>query len=461
MKKKDYDVLIQTILNNVGGKGNITNCLHCMTRLRLNVKDKSIVNLEEIEKDPDVVGVQWSNEQLQIIIGQNVGTVYDQFCDTTGLNKEKEVNDLDVVENKKKFWIGALFDVIASCLTPLISLLIGVGLIKTVVIIGELSGILKADMQTYQVLTFVADSGFYFLPVFIGATAARKFGANMGLGMLMGAMLVHLTFVQSVASGEALSVFGIPIYQASYSSTIFPAILSVYIMSKIEKQCAKYCPEVLRTILVPLVTILIMMPLTLCLLAPAGAFLGVYFSQAIIWLYDMTGFLGVAVLAALIPISVMTGMHAAFMPYMFQSLATLKYEPIVCTAMIISNINQGAASLAVSIKSKDRKVKSVAASASIAASLGGVTEPAMFGINLKYKKPLYAAMIGSFCGALFGGIMKVYAYSFAGSSGIFALTGFVGPEASNVIFMAISIAIGVIVTFILTLILFKEERCEK
>jgi PTS system beta-glucosides-specific IIC component len=455
-KNNNYENLSERVLELVGGKENITFFTHCMTRLRFNVKDKSLVKIEEIKKLEGVLGAQWSNEQLQIIIGQKVGEVYGIIAEKAGLQKEKAIDE-NLDSEKKKFGIGTLFDAVAGCLTPLIPPLIGAGLVKCVLIIGELLGILTADMPTYTVLSFVADAGFYFLPVFIGATAAKKFNTNMGLGMLIGAMMIHPDFISAVADGTKLSLWHIPVYGGSYASSIFPAIISVYVMSYVERFFKKHSPEFLSTIIVPFGTLMVMAPITLCVLAPAGSFLGTYLSNGIIWLYEKTGFIGVAVLAALYPLMIMTGMHGAVIPYMFQAFATLGYEPIVCLACLVSNIDQGAACAAVAVKSKNKEVKSTAFSCAITAIIGGVTEPAMYGINVKYKKPLYAAMIGNLVGAAFGGLMKVYAYAFAGSSGIFAVTGFVGPTASNVIYFLLSLLIGFVVTFAITMITFKDE----
>ncbi len=458
-KKERYAELAKAVLEQVGGKENITFFTHCMTRLRFNLKDKSVVDLDAIKKIEGVLGAQWSNEQLQIVIGQAVGDAYNLICDLAGMQKQAAVDeDLDQTPAKKKISISAFFDVIAGCLTPLISPLIGAGLIKCVVILGEMFGWLTPDMPTYIVLSFVADAGFYFLPVFIGATAAKKFNASTGLGMLVGAMLIHPNFVSAVPAGTALNIFGIPIYAGSYSSSIFPALISVWVMSYVERFFKKHSPEFLRTILVPFGTILVMMPLTLCVLAPAGSFIGNYISEAIIWLYDVTGFLGVAVLTAVYPLLVMTGMHGALVPYMFQTFASLGYEPIVCTACIISNISLGAASAGAAVRLKDKTEKSTAVSGAVTAIVGGITEPALYGSCVKYKTPLYGAMIGNFVGGALGGLLHVYAYAFAGSSGILAVTGFIGPTSSNVIFFILSMAVGALVSFIATIILFKKNN---
>ena len=415
-KREKYEELAVKVLELVGGKDNVSYFGHCMTRLRLELKDSSVVQLSEIQKLSGVVGAQWSNEQLQIIIGQSVGEVYSVFVEKTGLQVEKAVDE-NLDKKKRKFGFAAIIDGITGSLIPLLPAIIGAGMLKVVIILCELTGLLTPDMPTHAVLTFASDAGFYFLPIFLGATAANKFKANMGLGMLIGAIMIHPTMVANVAGGIPMSIFGIPVYAASYTSTIFPTIMAVFVMSYVEKFFKKIAFESIKAIVVPLGTILVMLPLTLCLIGPAGAFFGNYLAAAVMWLYNTTGFFGVAVLSAIYPLLVLTGMHGALFPYMFQSLVTIGYEPIVATANVLSNINQGAASAAVAIKCKDKATKSTAASSAITAIFGGVTEPAMFGVNMKLKKPLYASMFGNFCSAAFAGIMKVYMYTLGGSAG--------------------------------------------
>lgn len=457
-KKERYEDLANSVIELVGGKDNVTFFTHCVTRLRFNVKDKSVVKKDEIANIEGVMGCQWSGDQLQIIIGQAVGDAYKLICDKTGLAQQDSVKeDLDGNKEKKKFSIGAVFDAIAGCITPLIPCMIGAGFIKIIALLIEMTGLVSATSPTYMVLSFVGDAGFYFLPVFAGATAAKKFGANMSLGMLIGAMFIHPSFIAAITEGTALNIVGIPIYSASYSSTIFPALLTVWVMAPIEKFFAKISPDAIRSITEPLLTLLVMIPLALCLLGPAGSFLGTYISEAIIWLYDTTGFLGVALFAGLCPLLVMTGMHSAVVPYMLNSFATIGWEPIVLTGMVISNLGQAAASAAVAVKSKKTDVKSLASSCAITAFLGGVTEPAMYGINLKYKTPLYASMIGSFVGACVAGIGKAVAYAMTSSGGIFAFPVYMPGGVANVVWMAAGVVIGMIITFVLTLFMYKDE----
>ena len=237
-----------------------------------------------------------------------------------------------------------------------------------------------------------------------------------------------------------------------------PALLSVAVMAPIEKFIAKHSPDSIRSITEPFLTMLIMIPLALCLLGPIGAFLGQFISEAIIWLYETVGFVGVAVFAGLCPLLVMTGMHASLMPYLMNSFALLGWEPIVLTGMIISNINQGVACLAVAIRSKDANLKATAAGGAVTAMVGGVTEPAMYGVNLKLKTPLYGAMIGSTIGGAVAGIGKAVAYSITGSAGLLGgIPVYLQGGMSNVIWMVAGITAGIVATFAATVVLYKEK----
>ena len=455
MAKKDYAELSRAIIENVGGKDNITVAAHCITRLRLNVNDRSKVNDSAIKALNGVLGSQWSGEQYQIIIGQTVPDLYEQVCKQTGLAKQSAVDENPDGE-KKKFNVGTILDSITGSIIPLIPVLLGCGMIKIVIILCEMTGILNSSMPTHQVLTFVGDAGFYFLPVLVGATAARKFGGNMALGMLMGAIFIHPSFVAAVSSGTALTVYGIPVYAASYSSSLFPTILSVYVMSKIEKFVGKHSPASIRSILEPMITILVMAPLALCILGPIGALLGTYLSTAVIWLHEKIGFLSLALFTSLLPLLVMTGTHTGFIPYVTQCFADYGREPLVVTANLLSNLNQGAACAAVGVKTKDKDLRATAFSCAATAILGGVTEPGMFGVTIRFKTPLYGAMIGSFVGASLAGIMNTYAYAL-GSTGIFGIAMYVSEDIMNLVWIIVSIILGMAVTFGATMILYKDN----
>lgn len=460
-----YDQLINNIVDNMGGKENITFFTHCVTRLRFNVKDKSLVKDKEIEQYPGVLGDQWQNGQFQVIIGQNVGDVYDQIAKKYGFEKADVVdenldNDLPNKPEKKNFkwFINKIFDGLSGSLTPLIPALIGCGMIKIILILMDFANVPKT-MGVYEFLSFAGDAGFYFLPIMVGAFAAKKFGANMSVGMVLGGMLIYPDFVKLVASGKPMTLLHMPVYGATYTSTIFPVILAVAVAAPIERFFAKHSPAILRSVLEPLLTILVMIPLTYVVLGPIGSYLGQYLSAAVLWIYHTIGFVGVGLFACIMPFVVMTGMHGAFMPYLMQMLSTgPKYEPIFFPALIISNIDQGIAALVVGIKNKNAKVKSVGFSTAVTAVVAGVTEPAMYGINLKYKTPMYGAMIGSAIGGAVAGLLHTVIYSFAGASSLIALPLFISKSnPNNLLFMIIAVLVGAVATFIATWILYKPE----
>ena len=418
--RERYAELADKIVDLLGVRDNIGFFTHCVTRLRFNLKDKNLVRKEEIEKIPGVMGSQWSGDQYQVIIGQAVGDAYALIAEKTGLGAKEGAGEKGSggCGEKRKFRPGDVLDANSGSITPLMPLLIGAGFIKIIVLVCTQLGLLAEGDPTHTILSLVGDAGFYFLPVFVGATAARKFNANIGLGMLVGAMLIHPSFIEAVNAGGALNICGIPIYGASYTSSVIPALLAVAVMAPVERFFARISPDMIRSITEPLLTLIVMIPLTFCLLAPIGAFLGTYLSAAIMWLYDTVGFVAVAVFACLCPWIVMTGMHTAMLPYMFDTFAKGLPELIITPGMLVSNIDQGVANLVVAIKSKDENMRSTAASCAVTAVLGGVTEPGMFGVNLRFKTPMYGAMIGSAAGGLVTGLMGAGAQALTTSTGL-------------------------------------------
>lgn len=459
-----YQSLISDVVAEVGGKENVSYFTHCTTRLRFNVKDKSVVNTAGVEKLDGVLGTQWTGNQLQIIVGQDVEEVYKNICKTNGIKAEAKVDenlDEDLpVKEKKKFSVKDVLTAMSACIVPLIPMLIAGGMIKSVILALSFIKVLPSDSNTYIVLNFIADASLYFLPVALGWSCAKRFKVDPSVGILLGAMLIHPTFVAAVKGGEtALSLFGIGIPMKTYSSTIFPMFISMVVAGQLQKYLNRWMPKALKPIFVPTLTVVIMAPIILCFLAPLGSILGTYLGVAIKWTYDTFGAFGPALFAALSPFLVMTGMHAALAPYSTNAIATLGYDVFVGPAAFIRNFNQGIASLVVSLKSRDVNTKSIAASCAITAIVSGITEPALFGVNLKYRKPLYAACIGGFAGGLYAGLMGVARMAYGGS-GLFGLVVFVSENPMNLINEIIAMAIGGIVTFIAAWIMLKPEDLE-
>lgn len=458
---KDYKVIADSIIKLIGGKENIARCMHCYTRLRFNLKDNGLVQLDDIKK-LEVIGAQFSGEQLQIIIGNDVNEVYEAVCKAAGLNKEAIVDEkLDDMPKEKmtfKKVVNKIIDGIVGCMIPLLPILIGSGLLQAIIAIAENLGA-SAESPTLVTLTFVANAAFYFMPVYLGGFAAKKFGANTALGMMIGACLIHPTFVSMVAEGNAGSIFGIPIYPASYSSTVVPAILSVWIMSYIEKWISKHSPKSLRTIIEPLGTLIIMVPLTFCILAPLGAMISTTFANGLNWFYDTCGFVAVAVFAAIIPFVVMLGMHVRTVPIAIASIAANGADYLMMPSFFISNFAQGAACMAVGVKTKDEKLKSFAFSCAFSNMVPGISEPGMYGITLRYKTPMWGAMIGAACAGAYFGLTRVGCYTFMAPN-LFQFAAY-SNVPSNLRNAIIGVVIGIIVAFISTMILYKPEVAEK
>lgn len=458
MAKKNYDELAEKILAAVGTGENITYATHCITRLRFELKDRSIVNLEGIKKIPGVLGGQWSGEQLQIIIGQDVGNVYDVVCKKTGLAKQEAINENLDGDEKKKFSAMTVFEAISGCLVPVIPVLMGGAFVKVLIILLSNFNLISTESNTYFVLNFVADASTYFLPVLLGASAAKKFNTNIYLGMFMGAILLAPKFVAAGSAGTAMSLFGIPVTYLTYGygGTIFPVIMIVFVMSYVERFWKKVSPNVLRTILVPFGTIIVMLPIALCVLGPLGQFIGGFICQIVDFIYARVGFLAVAIVATLQPLLVMTGMHMSLMPIRIQFCTTLGFDPLIKVASTISNYNHGMACLGVALRTKDKDLKATAFGAGVSALLGGITEPALFSVTLPYKRPLYAAMIGSCVGGLIAGIFGTVAY-LTGGTGLFALTAFMGERQHNLTQFLVALAAGMVITFVLSYLFGVKE----
>ena len=460
---KNYDALAKQVLELVGGRENVASAMHCYTRLRINCKDTSIVDLDAI-KQLDVLGAQFTGEQLQVIIGNEVKEVYEAFIEQSGLQKEAMIDEkLDDVPAKKKWTIkgmlSGIVDAIVACVIPLIPILIGSGVLQAIVLIIQQFGWLPADSPTLVTINFVANAAFYFLPVFVGFFAAKKFGANVALGAMLGAALIHPTFVSMVTAGDAGSVFGLPIYSASYSSTIVPIILAVWVMSYVEKFISRYSPKAIRTILEPSLTLIIMIPLTFCLLAPLGAMLSDGFASLLTWFYGIFGPLAVAAFAAIVPWVVMVGIHIGTTAISVATIAQTGIDAFMMPGFFISNFAQGAACLAVGIKAKTTELRSFAYSCAFSNVVPGISEPGMYGITLRYKTPMAGAMIGAAAGGLYFGLTGTGALQFLPPN-IFAFVGYMGEGAfaGNLMNAIIGVVIAMVVAFIATMFLYKPEK---
>lgn len=455
---QNYDKIAEEMLANVGGEANISSVTHCMTRLRFNLKDESIVNDEKIKAIDGVLGVGHSGGQYQIIIGQTVEKVYEAIIKNSFLETESSVDNHDNEKKKLTFKeVGnKILDGLAGSLTPLIPVLVAASMFKMIVALfgPDMLGIIQEGTQLFTLLTFVGDAGFYFFPVMIGYTASKKFGATPVLGMFLGAILIHPTLMQIAEDGLDFSVYGIPASAENYSSTVIPIILSVWIMSYIEKYLKKVVPETLSTILTPTVTIIIMLPIMLVILGPTGFFIGDYISRFLLSLNSsIVGFLAIAIIAALWQFLVMTGMHLLMITTMITVFAQNGQEAAVNPAALIASMCVAGMSFGTFLKLKNKEEKALAFGFLTATFIGDVTEPAMYGLGMRYKKPFIGMIVGGFAGGLYAGITGVTTYSLIPVASFISLTAFFGGTITNIINGFISCTIGFIVSAFVSYIL--------
>ncbi|WP_024413329.1 beta-glucoside-specific PTS transporter subunit IIABC [Streptococcus suis] len=439
------------ILEAVGGEKNVLRATHCVTRLRLELKDENIVSDERVKSISGVLGIMKKNGQYQIILGNDVANYYKEF---TALGKF----DSDSVQQVKKANVlEQVIEYIAGSMTPLIPAMLGGGMIKVLVIVLPMLGLLKADSQSISFLAFFGDAPYHFMPIFLAYSASQKLKVTPALAMSVAGILLHPNFVQMVSTGDPLHFLGAPVTPASYGSSVIPILIMVWLMKYIEAVFNKVTPAVTKSFLQPTLVLLVSGFIALVLVGPLGVIVGEGLSQLVEQMHGVAGWLTLAVLGAIMPFIVMTGMHWAFAPiFLAASIATP--DVLILPAMLGSNLAQGAASMAVAFKSKNSNTKQIAFAAGFSALFAGVTEPALYGVTLKYKKPLYAAMIGGGLAGLFVGLTGVKAYLFAVPS-LIALPQFIySEEASNITNAMIAAAISIIVTFILAYFLGIDEE---
>ncbi|MCG9870459.1 beta-glucoside-specific PTS transporter subunit IIABC [Streptococcus suis] len=439
------------ILEAIGGEKNVLRAIHCVTRLRLELKDENIVSDERVKSISGVLGIMKKNGQYQIILGNDVANYYKEF---TALGKF----DSDSVQQVKKANVlEQVIGYIAGSMTPLIPAMLGGGMIKVLVIVLPMLGLLKADSQSISFLAFFGDAPYYFMPIFLAYSASQKLKVTPALAMSVAGILLHPNFVQMVSTGDPLHFLGAPVTPASYGSSVIPILIMVWLMKYIEAVFNKVTPAVTKSFLQPTLVLLVSGFIALVLVGPLGVIVGEGLSQLVEQMHGVAGWLTLAVLGAIMPFIVMTGMHWAFAPiFLAASIATP--DVLILPAMLGSNLAQGAASMAVAFKSKNSNTKQIAFAAGFSALFAGVTEPALYGVTLKYKKPLYAAMIGGGLAGLFVGLTGVKAYLFAVPS-LIALPQFIYSEAaSNITNAMVAAAISIIVTFILAYFLGIDEE---
>lgn len=446
--------LAKEILKEVGGRENILYLTNCMTRLRFNLKSLDKVDESIIKKIPGVIGVTNKGGQFQIIIGTDVAKV----C-----NKIKEIGNLDDVDPTKDLSnnngiLSKVLDTIAGIFSPLLPVITGSGMVKALLVLLTSFNLVDKTGSTYYFFNFISDSAFYFMPIFLASSAARKFKCSPNLAMLMAGILLHPNFTALKTLGDPVSFLGLPVKLVTYSSSVIPIILVVWALSYVETFAEKVVPSIIKFVAKPLLILLIMSPIALIVLGPLGSIVGDGVAAVIIAIEEVAPWLIPTILGTFMPFLVMIGMHYSLVPAYMNQIALMGYETIVGAGNLPSNIAQGAAALSVACKTKDKELKQLAISSGITALLG-ITEPAMFGVNLRLKRPMFAVMLGGGVGGFYAGIMGVQRYG-GGASGLASLGLFMGDKQNNLLHAFISCLIAFAVTFIAQWFIGFEDTVE-
>lgn len=452
-KTSKYQVMASQIVELVGGKDNIRACTNCMTRLRINLKDKGLVELEKLQKLPGCIKTQWVNDQLQVVIGPQVGSVYREVQEiigpTEGVPEEESA--------QKKGIAARLLDVLSGIFLPVIPGIAGAGMLKAIIALLKALGLVAEDSYTFQLFNMMADCIFYFLPFFLAVSSAKIFKTNSCLAVALAAALVHPTLLNLATAGEVTSIsfFGLPVRVVNYTYSVIPIVLGVWVLSYVYRVVDRYMPNVMKVIFTPTVVLLIMIPLELVVLGPLGSYAGSLLTGFMTWLFSINAFAAGFAMSLIRPITVMTGMHQAFTPVVFQNLAELGYDMLLPT-MFMSTMAQFGATAAMYFKTRKKEEKTLVVSASFSAIMG-ITEPALYGVLIRYKKAFAAACIG---GALGGGYISMthfHLLSFASSS-IVSLPLYFQSNVPNVL---IAMAISIVSAFVLALVLEKPHTEEQ
>lgn len=479
-----YDGLARIIIQNVGGKSNIISVAHCITRLRFKLKDESKANKEVLESTDGVIKVMQAGGQYQVVIGNQVNDVYDAVLEVGHLNAAGAVDeDGNAVDDGgsesggKKSPVSMLIDVISCTLQPTLGVLAATGIIKGLLALFDFIGLIPSTSGTYQVWYAVADGFFYFLPIILGYTAAKKFKINEFTGMAIGIALCYPAMVNSTA-GEVLgTVFGgtafemsyyqtflgIPVIMpaSGYTSSVVPIILAVAIAAPLERWLKKVIPDVIKLFVVPFVTLVVMVPLTYLVIGPISSILCSILSLIFNAIYSIPavgGIIGGILIGAFWQVLVIFGLHWGLVPLMLINYSLLGYDTILSPYFCVS-FAQTFVVLAIVLKTKDEKTKKVAIPAFIS-GIFGVTEPAIYGVTLPKKKPFIYSCIAGAVGGAFTGLMKTRSYSMGGL-GLFGLPSYIDTTGdmgiTNMIYVIIAILIASVVGFALTYTLYKDE----
>lgn len=449
MKHKEVG---ERIINDVGGRENIQNVWNCMTRLRFELKNYENVNREALAQEKEVVGTQYNNDQLQIVVGTKAPEYFETISTLLDMDNVKTNYGEN---NVSKGFISRFMDIVSGVFGPIVPAIAGAGMIM-----GLMSGLNALDIindnsHTYIIINMIASGVFTFLPFFVAASSARIFKTNQYLAIAIAASLQVPAMTEAVAEGTLtqFNLFGfIPVPVFDYGGTVIPIIIAVWALSHVYQFIDTTLPDVLRTVFTPTLSLFITGIVTLVVIGPAGIYLGNWLAEGIEWLFSISPILAGIIVGAIRPIAIFTGLHHAMTPIALQNFANQGYDMLM-PMMFMANLSITGATAAMYVKTKDKSDKTIALSAVISGFLG-ITEPALFGILTKNIKAFIAATIGSSVASAFISFFGVRIYGYILSS-IFSLPAYIGEYF---IFAILGMLIALTVSFGITYVLVPKNQ---
>lgn len=458
---QDFKKLASSVVDAVGGVGNVTNLTHCMTRLRFILKDEAKASDETVKNIPGVMGLVKQGGQYQIIIGNNVAAAYKEIL-ALGVDGGATV---DASEQPKQKWtlkrVGmTILDAIIGTMTPLIPAIIGGSMVKLLAMLLLMTGVVGETNSTYVLLNTIGDAAFFFLPILVAVSASKKFGTNTYLAVAIAGLMVHPVFMDlmaKAAEGQAVTLAMLPITSVKYTYTIIPAIVMSWLLRYIEAGVDRITPLVTKNFLKPMLILLVGAVIAISIVGPAGVWLGNGISAVVYGIHGKLGWLAVAIVGAIWPLLVMTGMHRVFTPTIVTTIAETGSEAMVMPSEIGANMSLGGVSLAVAFKTKNRELRQTALAAASSALIAGITEPALYGVAIRLKRPMIASVITGFIAGAVAGLAGLASHSMA-APGLFTSVQFIDKDnPTSILWIAAVMAISVVVSFTLTLILGFED----
>jgi len=453
----DYKNVAKKILENIGGKENISGMTHCATRLRLNLNDDTKANTSEIRKIDGVVNVVNKAGQYQILIGTDVPKLYDEMeklVDGKNLDNASTNND-----KSSKGIINSVFSAISSIFAPLLPAMAGSGILRGLLLLFVQLGWLSETSGTYQILSAASMAVFYFLPVLLAFTSARRFGADPFISVLIGASLLHPDFIAmlgDIGNGATTTFIGIPTVLMSYNSTVVPIILAIWVYSYLYKWLDKKIPQTLKLVVLPLVSLVIMVPLTVIAIGPLGVYGGELVASLVNWLIERSSVLAGILVGGGWSVLVSFGIHWAVNPIMINNVATVGFDYIVPFTFACNFATIGVA-LGVFLKAKNREIRNFSMTGVVTIALSAIIEPTLFGLLVKNKKLFLAQIIGGAVGGAYLGLTKVYANAFVFGS-VTTFPAFVGETGANFINAMIGLAISLVVATVLGFVFARRDE---